>query len=1159
MDHLPNGNFMNGAHNGNGNGNISHKPEGNHLAYVNGVHEPSLDELEQQLPVVHDGQIPLGELVSRMAQNFYAELTELAETMPNMSDVQRKRVLAEWVVKTKKQVVKLYAVVRWSRDADVVQKAMNMTAFLMDQNQQFVDAMNGLLYAKESLDPARLRNHDLLTSLDVLTTGSYLRLPTAIKKLVIPQVLLTDAEVAQTLTDMEDVIRYRLRMSEVVPLEMNRYNIADGRAFFTAHELFTTSLCLRGAQSDDGWFFVDVEFLFTVGGDPTGMEDFPRKPSGIMKRHITEEANLRLGFYLPEPQEDNPPPDFQVPSRPKLPDGVVDAPLVRLFNFLQMMSLSYQLEILWYQAERMRSLGWSDYLTVEMSNNRRTLILSYWIRKPPPRIPGKPPPQQQSRNKIPLLGGTLSISIVPAQPPPTSIHPHRSTAHPPIRSPRSDILAQLQERAKLGEKTRPSDVVENMCLEVKWEPQQGALGVTIPEAAAHISPNELKINPRDLDVEKLLQKVISQHTDAILYMFQLQLQQGPYRNIFSHPGAVVLLANGPPAMQAHLCADEVVIVTIDPRTGRLNLRDAGDLAAAGRGPRFSAFADKLNENPGVLADALVRLRLNAITDMAEQRANYLGLQCHKFRNFGREELQKLGPQARGMLYIQLATSPNHYLVLVITDEEFRYALISTKTLGDSMYTNLVMEDIAWLDVARIQEDGSESFSSPNHRPSGEIGLPSSFRLESQLLRKLYAYCCARIAYTSVERQLKNHNIPFTRVDPSAGVILPAGMDHLQSALLRAIPALCVQSSDILSGAPAAEAAMPNIRVIPLNWWSESQAQVVTCVKLKYVQQPIGKRAGSSAIIRPSKRIIYDTTEAVVSFLSEDIDQCVDEFLEEWAKVSKMVVIAREVGLMAADKHWAEVRLLSFDLQTVEFAYASDYSVSITCTDQLSPTGGNYELRFSRPRNESGNTTEERSRYNPHAEVEPFLRNVLRYGRLASSLHRLVSLLRDTLPIVLELQAIQKRASEAGEAVDTFAKAAGWFRVLYGDLRHALDFRLLSGARVAVLDASHSLFQAENTVPRGSSRYSDTRFSTAIRENMAVIQPIPNFNTIVQDIVKEVGSRSTGKVFSVDIGILCDASAVRAVGGALYDRIAKELRDAAAPAASSSQDVKMSSS
>lgn len=44
--------------------------------------------------------------------------------MPHMSDAQRKRTVAEWVVKTKKQVVKLYAVVKWSRDAAVVQKAM---------------------------------------------------------------------------------------------------------------------------------------------------------------------------------------------------------------------------------------------------------------------------------------------------------------------------------------------------------------------------------------------------------------------------------------------------------------------------------------------------------------------------------------------------------------------------------------------------------------------------------------------------------------------------------------------------------------------------------------------------------------------------------------------------------------------------------------------------------------------------------------------------------------------------------------------------------------------------------------------------------------------------------------------------------------------------
>ena len=51
----------------------------------------------------------------------------------------------------------------------------------MDQNQQFEQAVNGLLFAKDGLDPARLRNHDVLTSLDVLTTGTYRRLPSAIK------------------------------------------------------------------------------------------------------------------------------------------------------------------------------------------------------------------------------------------------------------------------------------------------------------------------------------------------------------------------------------------------------------------------------------------------------------------------------------------------------------------------------------------------------------------------------------------------------------------------------------------------------------------------------------------------------------------------------------------------------------------------------------------------------------------------------------------------------------------------------------------------------------------------------------------------------------------------------------------------------------------
>ena len=62
----------------------------------------------------------------------------------------------------------------------------------------------------------------------------------------------------------------------------------------------------------------------------------------------------------------------------------------------EMMSLSYQLEILWYQvgvlpsdssqyiqpflqAERMRALGWANYMSVQMTRDRKSMTVSYWL------------------------------------------------------------------------------------------------------------------------------------------------------------------------------------------------------------------------------------------------------------------------------------------------------------------------------------------------------------------------------------------------------------------------------------------------------------------------------------------------------------------------------------------------------------------------------------------------------------------------------------------------------------------------------------------------------------------------------------------------------------------------------------------------------------
>lgn len=64
-------------------------------------------------------------------------------------------------------------------------------------------------------------------------------------------------------------------------------------------------------------------------------------------------------------------------------------------------------------------------------------------------------------------------------------------------------------------------------------------------------------------------------------------------------------------------------------------------------------------------------------------------------------MKKLGPVVRGTLYIQLANFPKNYLVLVVGDDDFRYALITVELLAGTMYTELAMKDVAWVMVDRM--------------------------------------------------------------------------------------------------------------------------------------------------------------------------------------------------------------------------------------------------------------------------------------------------------------------------------------------------------------------------------------------------------------------------------------------------------------------------
>ena len=109
---------------------------------------------------------------------------------------------------------------------------------------------------------------------------------------------------------------------------------------------------------------------------------------------------------------------------------------------------------------------------------------TFYSRQPPPTVPGRPqlPP---NRNKLPLLGGTLTISIVEAPVSP-------QVGGGPARSHKARVLAELEQKAKLGS-AKPSDQVEGLKFEIKWEPTKGAMGVVINPEDAMLTPEELFI------------------------------------------------------------------------------------------------------------------------------------------------------------------------------------------------------------------------------------------------------------------------------------------------------------------------------------------------------------------------------------------------------------------------------------------------------------------------------------------------------------------------------------------------------------------------------------------------------------------------------------------------------------------------------------------
>lgn len=95
---------------------------------------------------------------------------------------------------------------------------------------------------------------------------------------------------------------------------------------------------------------------------------------------------------------------------------------------------------------------------------------------------------------------------------------------------------------------------------------------------------------------------------------------------------------------------------------------------------------------------------------------------------------------------------------------------------------------------------------------------------------------------------------------------------------------------------------------------------------------------------------------------------------------------------------------------------------------------------------------------------------------------------------------------------------------------------MSEQRIAILDASHSLLEYNASGIGSSTKDSAT--------NNLLLQPIPQFREIVAMAVRD--ARSSGKFVSskmaaIEVGVICDASGVRALSKVIHAQTLKRLR------------------
>ncbi|XP_014019994.1 mediator of RNA polymerase II transcription subunit 14 isoform X1 [Salmo salar] len=292
--------------------------------------------------------VRLSLLIEFLLQRTYHEITLLGELLPRKTDMERKIEIVQFSSRTRQLFVRLLALVKWASNAGKVEKCAMISSFLDQQAFLFVDTADRLAsLARDALVHARLPSFAIPFAIDVLTTGSYPRLPTCIRDKIIPPDPITKVEKQTTLNQLNQILRHRLVTTDLPP-QLANLTVANGRVKFRVEGEFEATLTVMGDDPDIPWRLLKLEIL--VEDKETG--DGRALVHSMQVNFIHELVQSRL-FADEKPLQD-------------------------MYSCLHSFCLSLQLEVLHSQTLMLVRERWGDLVQVERYMPAKCLTLAVW-------------------------------------------------------------------------------------------------------------------------------------------------------------------------------------------------------------------------------------------------------------------------------------------------------------------------------------------------------------------------------------------------------------------------------------------------------------------------------------------------------------------------------------------------------------------------------------------------------------------------------------------------------------------------------------------------------------------------------------------------------------------------------------------------------------